>query len=66
MKKLKVENLNEKELEEKMYNEIKELIENSRKRVVSFVNTEKVMLYWNIGKNIVNNFQYGNIKAKYD
>ena len=65
MEKLIVENLNEKELEEKMYNEIKELIENSRKRVLSFVNTEKVMLYWNIGKNIVNNFQYGNIKAKY-
>ena len=65
MEKLKVENLEEKELEEKMYNEIKELIENSRRRVVTFVNTEKVMLYWNIGKNIVTNFQKGNIRAKY-
>ncbi len=65
MEKLKVENLNEKDLEEKMYNEIKTLIENSRKRIVSFVNIEKVMLYWNIGKNIVINFQEGKVRAKY-
>ena len=44
----KVKTLNEQELEEKMYQEIRELIENSRKRVITFVNIEKVMLYWNI------------------
>ena len=65
MEKLKVENLTEQELEEKMYNEIKDLIESSRKRVVTFVNIEKVTLYWNIGKNIVTNFQKGNVRAKY-
>ena len=64
MEKLK-ERITEQELEEKMYNEIKELIENSQKRVITFVNTEKVILYWNIGKNIVTNLQKGKNKAKY-
>ena len=36
----KVKTFNEKELEEKMYKEIKELIENSRKKIISFANTE--------------------------
>ena len=58
-------NLEAQKLEDKMYLEIKELIENSKKRVITFVNTEKVILYWNIGKNIVCNFQSGNIKARY-
>ena len=65
MKKLKVENLTEQELEEKMYNEIRELIENSRRRVLRFANTELVNLYWHIGKNIVNNIQNGEKRAKY-
>ena len=65
MAKLKVENLGEQELEEKMYNEIKELIENSRKRVLRFANTELVTLYWHIGENIVNNLQEGEKRAKY-
>ena len=65
MEKLKVENLTEQELEEKMYKEIKELIENSRRRVLSFANTELVNLYWHIGENIVNNFQKGEKRAKY-
>ncbi len=61
----KVKTFNEKELEEKMYNDIKELIENSRKRVLSFANVELVNLYWHIGENIVNNFQKGEKRAKY-
>ena len=65
MEKLKVENLTEKELEEKMYKEIKELIENSRRRVLRFANTELVNLYWYIGENIVNNLQKGEKRAKY-
>ncbi len=64
MEKLK-EEITEQELEEKMYNEIKELIENSRRRVLRFANTELVNLYWRIGENIVNNLQKGEKRAKY-
>ena len=52
-------------LEDKMYREIKELIENSRRRVLIFANTELVNLYWHIGENIVNNLQKGERRAKY-
>ena len=65
MEKLKVENLGEKELEEKMYKEIKELIENSRRRAYIAVNSILLDLYWHIGENIVNNFQKGEKRAKY-
>ena len=65
MEKLKVENLNEKELEEKMYNEIKDLIENSKRRAYIAVNTILLDLYWHIGENIVKNFQKGEKRAKY-
>ncbi len=65
MEKLKGENLTEQELEEKMYKEIKELIEISRRRVLRFANTELVNLYWHIGENIVNNLQKGEKRAKY-
>ncbi len=61
----KVETFNEKELEEKMYKEIKELIENSKRRAYIAVNTILLDLYWHIGENIVNNFQKGAKRAKY-
>ena len=61
----KLQTKEEQELENKMYNEIKELIENSRRRVLIFANTELVNLYWHIGENIVNNFQKGEKRAKY-
>ncbi len=61
----KVETFNEKELEEKMYNEIKELIENSKRKAYIAVNTILLDLYWHIGENIVNNFQKGEKRAKY-
>ena len=62
MEKLKVENLTELELEEKMYNEIKELIETSRRRAYEAVNTILLDLYWHIGENIVNNLQKNFLK----
>ena len=47
-----------------LYIDIRELIEQSRKRVYKTVNTEMINLYWNIGKMIINK-QDGNDKAKY-
>ena len=48
----------------KMYNEIKTLIEDSRNKVYSYVNSTMVRTYWAIGKIIVD-YQGGNEKAKY-
>lgn len=48
----------------KLYSDIKTLIEESRKRVYKTINTEMVNLYWNIGKMIVEK-QQGNNRAKY-
>ena len=61
----KLQTNDEQELEDKMYREIKELIENSRRRVLSFANTELVNLYWHIGENIVHNLQKGKRRSKY-
>ena len=47
-----------------LYNDIRELIEQSRNRVYKTVNTEMINLYWNIGKIIVEK-QDGNTRAKY-
>lgn len=47
-----------------IYNDIKELVINSRNHVYSVVNTEMLNLYWNIGKRIVN-IQDGKNRAKY-
>lgn len=47
-----------------IYNNIKELIINSRNKVYRTVNTEMVLLYWNIGKIIVS-IQLGENRAKY-
>ena len=48
-----------------LYNDIKNLVEESRNRVYKTVNTEMIKLYWNIGKTIIEK-QSGNKKAKYN
>lgn len=47
-----------------LYENIKELVEQSRNRVYKTVNVEMINLYWNIGKMIVN-IQERNNKTKY-
>lgn len=47
-----------------IFEEIKGLINNSRNRVYSAVNTEMLNLYWNIGK-IIMEIQQGNERASY-
>ena len=46
------------------YESIKKIINESRKRVVTYVNTTMLFTYWNIGKMIVEE-QGGSSKAKY-
>ena len=46
------------------FEEIRDLINNSRNRVYSTVNTEMLNLYWNIGK-IIMEIQQGNERASY-
>ena len=57
------ETINENEINN-LYNNIKELVEQSKNRVYKTVNTEMINLYWNIGQMIVEK-QNGNTKAKY-
>ena len=47
-----------------IFNEVKELVVNSRKKVYSYVNTEMLYLYWNIGKTIMK-IQNGEHRAEY-
>ena len=47
-----------------IFEEIKGLVNNSRDRVYSAVNTEMLNLYWNIGK-IIMEIQQGNERANY-
>ena len=47
-----------------IFEEIRNLINNSRNRVYSVVNTEMLNLYWNIGK-IIMEIQQGNERASY-
>ena len=51
-------------ISENFYKNIKEIINESRKHVVSYVNTSMLFTYWNIGKMIVEE-QGGSSKAKY-
>ncbi len=44
--------------------DIKELIDNSRQRLVVAVNAKLTLLYWNIGKKI-NEYILGNERAEY-
>ena len=46
------------------YDDIKKIINESRKNVRNYVNTTILFTYWNIGKKIVE-FQGGEEKAKY-
>jgi len=48
----------------KFYESIKKLINESRKHIVTYVNTTMLFTYWNIGKMIVEE-QGGSCKAKY-
>ena len=50
--------------EEVVINEVKSIIEESKKKVVSYVNTTLLFMYWNIGKLIVE-YQGGEGRAKY-
>lgn len=47
-----------------IFEEIKGLVNNSRNKVYSTVNTEMLNLYWNIGK-IIMEIQQGNERASY-
>lgn len=55
--------INENEINN-LYNNIKELVEQSRNKVYKTVNTEMINLHWNIGKIIVEK-QEGHVRAKY-
>ena len=50
--------------EEVVINEVKRIIEESKRKVVSYVNTTLLFTYWNIGKLIVE-YQGGKERAKY-
>ena len=50
--------------EEVVINEVKRIIEESKRKVVSYVNTTLLFMYWNIGKRIVE-YQGGKERAKY-
>ena len=50
--------------EEVIINEVKSIIEESKKKIISYVNTTLLYMYWNIGKLIVS-YQGGNERAKY-
>ena len=50
---------------EKMIQEIKDIILSSRKKVAYEVNNTMLYAYWNVGRIIVENEQNGNIKAEY-
>ena len=47
-----------------IFKEIKDLVNNSRNKVYSAVNTEMLNLYWNIGK-IIMEIQHGDERASY-
>ncbi len=49
----------------KMLEQIKEVIINSRQKVAYEVNNAMLEAYWNVGRIIVENEQNGNIKAEY-
>lgn len=50
---------------DKMVEEIKNVIISSRRKVAYEVNNTMLMAYWNVGRIIVENEQNGNIKAEY-
>jgi hypothetical protein len=48
-----------------LFNSIRSIIDESRKRVFRFTNTILLQTYWQIGKVIVDDEQFGNTKAIY-
>lgn len=50
---------------EKMIDEIKNIIISSRKKVSYDINSTMLNAYWNVGRIIVENEQKGNVKAEY-
>jgi hypothetical protein len=50
--------------QDKLFQEISKLIENSKRNVVSTINREMVILYWNVG-NIINTDIVKNNRADY-
>lgn len=48
-----------------VYERISKIIENARGRIVRAVNTEIVMAYWQIGKEIIEEEQKGKLRATY-
>ena len=50
---------------EKMIQEIKDVIISSRNKVAYEVNNTMLLAYWNVGRIIVENEQNGNIRAEY-
>lgn len=55
-----LENIND-----KMIEEIKDVIINSRNKIAYEVNNTMLLSYWNVGRIIVENEQNGNVKAEY-
>jgi hypothetical protein len=51
-------------LDDKFYKSIKEVLEQSKKRIYSNIQSEMVLTYWQIGKMIVEK-QGGESRAKY-
>ncbi len=49
----------------KMIEEIKNIIVSSRNKIAYEVNNTMLLAYWNVGRIIVENEQNGNIKAEY-
>ncbi|MFZ3576179.1 PDDEXK nuclease domain-containing protein [Tenacibaculum finnmarkense] len=55
----------EKEISSILVNSVRLLIQNAQKNAVRAINQERVLLYWNIGKHIVEEEQNGNERANY-
>ncbi|MBE7629570.1 PDDEXK nuclease domain-containing protein [Tenacibaculum piscium] len=55
----------EKEISLALINSVRLLIQNAQKNAVRAINQERVLLYWNIGKHIVEEEQNGKERANY-
>lgn len=61
-----VQNLKENDVSvDYMFSNIKELVNSSKNRIYTTINTEMLNLYWQIGKIIVENIQQGDKRANY-
>ena len=68
MKKGKIKTVNstgKKSISRDMYMRIREIIENSRGNIARAVNSEMVIAYWNIGREIIEEEQKGRNRAGY-